>query len=356
MTDLELYNFWHIPFYHAMFIVLVVNTFIIYWGIKRNSSTQLICSLLVTLSVALYMGFAPVPINSGADREIYKDLFLLSQNPLALEGLSDKLFIHYSRLMSLFVDYQMWFIITSMIYCVNHFTLAYNVVKENHYILLLMLFTSFMFYPYGVNTIRAGFASSFLLLSLAYYQRRLCFFIFILVAVGCHFSMLIPSAALILSRYYNKTKLYFYVWLLAIPLSAAMGHSFETLFAGMTSDSRVSYLAVDAEDTHYKVGFRVDFLLYSCVPVLMGYYYIFKKHVKDSFYTLVFNTYLLANCFWILVIRANFSDRFAYLSWFMYPIVIAYPALKYKIWQGQNKKVAMIFFLHGLFTYLMFLR
>lgn len=219
-----------------------------------------------------------------------------------------------------------------------------------------MFLTGFFFYAYGTNTIRAGFAASFLLLALALYDRLLYFVLFLLIAVNCHFSMAIPALAMLVSRFYDKTKIYLLLWLIAIPLSAVAGHSFEALFSSMSSDNRVSYLSVNADETNYNVGFRLDFILYSCVPVVMGYYYIIKRGIKDRLYSILYNTYILANSFWILVIRANFSDRFGYLSWFIYPAVLIYPALKYQLWNRQNEKVALIVFLHGLFTYIMFLK
>ena len=53
--------------------------------------------------------------------------------------------------------------------------------------------------------------------------------------------------------------------------------------------------------------------------------------------------YILANTFWILVIRANFSDRFAYLSWFIYSAVLIYPLVTNpKIVQNSSKWVSLI--------------
>jgi hypothetical protein len=65
---------------------------------------------------------------------------------------------------------------------------------------------------------------------------------------------------------------------------------------------------------------------------------------------------MIANTFWILVIRANFSNRFAYLSWFLMAIVIAYPLLKVKFWDDHYKNVGRIFLAYYLFTYFMFLK
>jgi len=52
---------------------------------------------------------------------------------------------------------------------------------------------------------------------------------------------------------------------------------------------------------------------------------------SDPFYARLVNTYLLSNAIWLLVIHAEFSNRFAYLSWFMMPWVLLYPFVPGKI-------------------------
>jgi len=55
------------------------------------------------------------------------------------------------------------------------------------------------------------------------------------------------------------------------------------------------------------------------------------------------------------VIRAAFSNRFAYLSWFIYPLVIAYPLLRMNIWEDQDRKTAQILLAYSGFTFFMHL-
>lgn len=63
--------------------------------------------------------------------------------------------------------------------------------------------------------------------------------------------------------------------------------------------------------------------------------------------------YCVANAFWVLVINAAFSNRFAYLSWFLMPIVIMYPLFKYKIVPDQYKMIGLVIISYFMFTYLM---
>lgn len=58
--------------------------------------------------------------------------------------------------------------------------------------------------------------------------------------------------------------------------------------------------------------------------------------------------------FWVLVIRANFSDRFAYLSWFMYALVMMYPLLESPDSFNNVRQKIFGLYLYNLFTYFMY--
>jgi hypothetical protein len=74
----------------------------------------------------------------------------------------------------------------------------------------------------------------------------------------------------------------------------------------------------------------------------------------DPFYARLVNTYLCTNAIWVLVIHASFSNRFAYLSWFMMPWVLLYPFVPGKtIERPRTGFIAAILFAHYMFTYLM---
>lgn len=75
---------------------------------------------------------------------------------------------------------------------------------------------------------------------------------------------------------------------------------------------------------------------------------------SDPFYARLVNTYLLTNALWVLAIHANFSNRFAYLSWFMMPWILLYPFIPGKsIHRPRTGLIAAILFVHYLFTYFM---
>ena len=137
-----------------------------------------------------------------------------------------------------------------------------------------------------------------------------------------------------------------------------MGNAVADFFANLGFDDRLNrYITTQADEQMFnRTGFRWDFLLYSSIPVIMGYYILFVKKTFNSTYLLLLGTYILSNSFWIMVIRAQYSNRFAYLSWFLYPIVICYPMLKLRIWpKTQGSKAAVVMLGHYAFTLFMYL-
>jgi hypothetical protein len=94
-------------------------------------------------------------------------------------------------------------------------------------------------------------------------------------------------------------------------------------------------------------------LIYSASAIYAAYFFIFKKNFIDKNYNQLVCVYLAANGFWILVIRANFSNRFAYLSWFMMGIIIVYPFLTKIQIKKQHQVLGLVLFAYFGFTYLM---
>ena len=178
--------------------------------------------------------------------------------------------------------------------------------------------------------------------------------------MGIHRSTALPSAAAIASLYFVKdTKTAIRFWIASIAISLVAGPLVERLFAALGFDDRMSnYASINQEegamDQFSQSGFRWDFLFYSSGAVAMVWYVTRYRKFKDSVYTIFANSYILCNAFWIMVIRSAFSNRFAYLSWFLYPVVMAYPLLRMNLWKDQDRRTALIFFLYSGFTLFMF--
>ena len=222
---------------------------------------------------------------------------------------------------------------------------------------MLFVFTALMFFTFGTNGLRNGLACHIILLAISFFfdEKYIIGAILCLTAFGIHRSTMLPIAGMFAGRFIlTNLKWTIYFWVFSIFLSLALGGSIINFFASLGFDERMgSYNTSQYATSFSHTGFRWDFLLYSAMPILMGWYVCVKKKIKDDWYKALCITYTLCNAFWLMVITAAFSNRFAYLSWFMYPIVIAYPLINLPIWKDQDKKTGMILLAYSGFTLFM---
>ena len=272
----------------------------------------------------------------------------------------DALFYSFMWLCSQYMSVNCFFFVIEILYIIPIIITCHRLLLKNADLGLLFCFAAFSFFTYSVNGIRNGMALSLVLLAITYVRGNLrekvvCGILSVL-AFFIHNSAALPVLCMLVACLIKKPKWFFYFWALSILISLVAGNAVTNLFASLGFDDRLSdYIHPEIEDDIYTVtGFRWDFLLYSAMPILLGWYVIVKKGVLNSTYLLLLGTYILANAFWVMVIRAEFSNRFAYLSWFLYPIVLSYPLLKLKIWpKTQGRKAAVIMALHYAFTFIM---
>jgi hypothetical protein len=149
--------------------------------------------------------------------------------------------------------------------------------------------------------------------------------------------MIMPVAAFVTTLFIRNTKYYFVLWVFCLLMALAHVTAFAHFFAGATTEHGASYLLSDGADDGTKGGFRLDFILYSAMPILVGWYVLFKKRleVSDTYINLL-NLYMCLNGVWMLCMYASYTNRIAYLSWFLYPIVLIYPFLNEE-WMEDNK-------------------
>jgi hypothetical protein len=309
--------------------------------------------VVVVLFVLLYMGLRPIH-GVFVDMTTYNQIFERYQKGYPITSLKDPIFQSFTYFLAQFINAQTYFLICSLIYVVPLYLVCKKWFKQYWFYGFLMLVTALSFWAYGVNGIRNGIASSLFLLGISS-EKRLFQIIWIFLAIGFHKSMMLPALGYVLVQFYNKPKGYIILWVLCIPLSLAAGGFWETLFAGLGfEDERLSYLVTEADEKVFsRTGFRWDFLIYSATAVFAGWYFIFKKKFNDPIYYKLVNIYLFANAFWILVINANFSNRFAYLSWFMMALVICYPLLKKQFLNNQHQKLGWFMVAYFGFTFFM---
>lgn len=312
--------------------------------------------VVLYIIVALFIGFRPI---SGIFTDMllyssmYYDNIMTDHNDIGIWWLA-------SFCKSWNLESSVWFTIISFIYFGAYLKASMNLSKNNGGLIFVTFLMAFSTFAYATNTIRCGMATSIAILAMSYYllngkSNKIIAYILFVCSIITHKSSALPIVCFIISYYKVDAKKSMLFWLLSVVLSLVMGNSISSIFENLGFDDRMDkYLqATDMTGFAY-VGFRWDFLLYSIMPILLAYYIIIKKKIRDKKYETLISAYILSNAFWVMIIRAQFSDRFAYLSWFMYPIVIAYPFLKLNIFGTMQAKIAKrVFFAHLGFTLFM---
>lgn len=355
--------------YHPLFfgIICLWGLFVglQYYNSKGTLQTQRHESVLmgwgVALIIAIWLGMRP---NSGyfGDTTNYARSFALFQPAdfvidFKNEWLWDSL---YYITKTLGFDIHFLFTVVSLLYMVTAYVALRVLIPQKPIISLVLLCGSLMFYAFGVNGLRNGLACHATLLAFTLYfkNQRILAGLLAFLAYGIHHSVGIPLAGFICSLLiYKRPHWGIAIWGLSIVASLLLGNRLTGFIEQFSVDERLqgyTNLEQGGEGIQFSsYGFRWDFLAYSAMPIVLGYYTILKKRITDNWYSVLFSTYCLANAFWVIFIRAAFSNRFAYLSWFMYPIVVAYPLFFFNLWNDQDKKVGQIILAYIGFTAVM---
>lgn len=382
-------------YYWAVFLVCLF-LFFNYSGSdncdKLLQQNSMVPALILTLLLMVYMGLRPVSfafgdtINyaAGYRRATGMAVFSLDLNKEWLWA-AIMLFCKQSGL-----TVNAWFLLIEIGYLGFAFIGLRILLKENCWIAMLFFLSAFSTFTFGVNGIRNGLACSMVILAFAIaanqnFSKLALAGGVLLLAFGIHRSISLPIAAFLAASYVIKSpKIAIYFWIASIGVSLVAGGAVTNFFMGLGFDDRMTQYSTgmgEFGDQFSNTGFRWDFLAYSAMPVWLAWYVTTKAEkeralygdtieeaetgitgagrIADAHSMRVFNilatTYVLANSFWVMVIKAAFSNRFAYLSWFLYPVVLAYAVIRLHIWEDQDKKAGLILVLHAGFTIIMHL-
>lgn len=350
-------------YFNILMIIMLITLFHSYQNNLFDPNTKSFATIFGYMFlgfIVLFIGTRPI-YHIFEDMSTYAAFYKKIQSGQEVVVKKDFLFNYFMAWSSKIMGVRTWFFLCAVLYIWPCYLFAKKYCSSYWYYVFYIFVASFMFWPFATNGIRNGLGTSLFIFALYFYDRKLLMYALMAVAYGIHSSLIIPIAAFVVSGIYKNPKVYLYIWLVAIPLSLAGGGLWESFFLrfGFGDDSRpADYLTQNDQykDAFAYTGFRWDFLFYSSFAAFAGWYFIFKKKITEKFYVHLWGIYMIANAFWILVIRANFSNRFAYLSWFLMAPVIAYPMLRYKIWPNQYRVVGVVIAVYYLFTYLMFLR
>ena len=302
---------------------------------------------VLAVLIIFYMGLRPVSGVFGDTVNYARTFSAMEQIPMKWVWGGEWLFNNLLHLFARTSNIHMFFLFCATLYVLPLWIAMRRMFGSYSYIPFLILLGMFTFWNYGVNGIRNGIGASLIILAMTYVENIPIMTFLCILATGFHSSVFLMIGAGILAWFIKNSYYYLAVWVVCVIVSYYVGSTIQSFLAGLGiggEDERfTTYLTIDAEEfaryelTVLRTGWRWDFIAYSLMGVGIGWFFIFYRKFQDEYYHWVYNIYLITNAFWVLVIRAAFSNRFAQISWFIMPIVLIYPFMKKRFWLNHEK-------------------
>lgn len=351
---------WAVVFLSAVMIFKYLNASD--QAVFSGSSASVRNTWILTAVVIAFLGTRPISKAFG-DMGIYFRSFVMdSQSPLSFNfDFSSEFgwsFIEDSvRFLFPSLKINDQFEVFSFIVSLGYFGFmalaCIRIDRKHSYMMLLFLLMNFTCYAYCVNGMRNGLGLSIIMLAFTFLKSRIKSLVIAVglsyMAYSIHHSCALPALCMFVAYFLIKSpKAALGFWLISILLSLTIGSQVEHFLMSFGFDDRLEayimgqYDIVQMQSFFSKTGFRWDFLAYSILPIVVGWISLQNDKFKDRKYILLYNTYVLANAFWIMVIRSANSNRFAQLSWFIYGLVLAYPLLNIKAFNNQGAVISAV--------------
>lgn len=318
--------------------------------------------LFLVIILILYMGLRPVSYVFGDTMNYAREFneTLRSKQPFEWKWETEWLFHNMQNWFAKNSNIHAFFLLCATTYVGSLWLACVRIFKNYYYLPLLVIFAMFTFWAYGVNGIRNGMGASLFILAMTFPQNIPIMGTLAVLGLGMHSSVALMIGAAGLAYFIKNSYYYLAGWLACLVVSFTLGtaaQNFLMSFSIFQEDEKFSgYVSGSnqvGEIVQMSMTFRWDFVAYSALAVAVGYYFIFRRNYKDEYYHWLYNIFLTTNAFWLLVIRAGYSNRFAQISWFVMPLVLIYPFMKKRFWENHEKMLAiaiLVFYAFGFYT------
>ncbi len=353
-------------YFHYGVLLLIL---ILLWQCRVGSVLKKdVCSInsawgfLIGITLILYIGLRPMSSAFGDTLNYYETYqrIAASKQPFSFTFRGEWLFYDTLSWFAHYSDIHTFFLLCSFLYIGPLWLACVRIFKNYNYIPFVVFLSMFTFWSYGVNGVRNGIAASLFILALTYVQKLPIAVIICIIASFFHKSVYLMIAAAGLAWFIKNSYLYLGGWILSVIISYLAGNRIQSWLSALSffqEDTRFTgYLTgenMQGELVQMAMVFRWDFLAYSALGVAVGYYFIFRRNFKDEYYHWIYNIYIATNAFWVIIIRAAYSNRFAQISWFILPLVLIYPFMKKRFWDNHEKMLGyaiIIFYAFAFYT------
>ena len=346
----------YLPVYLLIVLLLTMMTVSSYTkavvlDAQRTRVSRTGFALIFMLFLVLFIGYRPI------NGKVFQDTAGYFENYNAIiHGFIDSVYAHNFIFDELFVymaksgvPVRLFFLMMSSLYFAGIFFACKKLFPRDVLLSFLVYLAAFSTFSYGVNGLKAGVAASLFLIAVAYKDNKKMSLLFLVLSLGFHHAMVVPIVAYGCAYFVQNRKYYLYFWILCFIMAALHITFFMGLLSGFADEDGVVYL----QEGENVSGFRPDFILYSAIPIFVGYYIVNRYGIKSAFYDFIWNIYTLVNSVFLLTTYGIYINRMAYLSWLLYPIVLIYPFLNC-IWsEKQNKYLKYAVWGHLGFTIFM---
>ena len=320
----------------------------------RKNTSQYTIALFVAITLIVVIGFRP-QTKVFVDMVNYVSLYNAFQGDRFVFDVDEENII-FDNLFHCWASNRLgityFFVLIAATYFLGLLVACKKLFPRDTLLAYVMYLGAFSTFSYSVNGIKAGAAAAVFLIALAFRERVLLSLFLAIVSFGCHHAMQVVVVAYIITFFFKNPKYYMYGWIMCFMMGLLHITFFQEFFGGLTDEQGQMYLINDGPDEIS--GFRIDFILYSAIPVFLGYRIIKKYDIQSFFYIQIFNLYTLVNAVWLLCLYANDINRIAYLSWLMYPFVLLYPFVNLNWSKRQGTYLKYVVFGHLGFTLFMF--
>jgi hypothetical protein len=332
--------------------------------LEINNSNPIWCFLLLLITI-LFIGLRD-PYTSSiyfGDTGAYTRAFE-SVNYLDINESKDIGFSYFMKYSSYLLNINLFYSLCAFLY-VYPVYVTFKKWFTNFALYALTIYVASMsFWTFGINGVRNGLSVSFFIFSLGFMNKKWLMCLIMLLSISFHKSMFLPVVVFFMFFMFNitRTNVLIMIWLACIALSYMLRENtvnfINPLLSSLLEDKRADIYSNKEElEDFISKSFRFDFVLYSAAPIVLGWYYKNKKKYSEIFYDQLLNTYIITNSVWILFFMfAPFTNRFAYLSWCLMPVLMIYPLLKTTLMKNQYQFISYLILGNLVFTLIMFFK
>lgn len=330
MSYLNLYT---VDVYYILITILLWSVSMRFY-VRYISLNAMYCLDLLfvgLLSIVVACDISMRPLNIEGDTLAYYQFYvdLLS----GIIGPFDKAFVYLSKLLVyLKMTYVVLFWLVPFLLACSYYMLCRNLYGPSSAFPLLLL-CCVVVYPFffslSANVIRQGFAVVMMTMCFCslFKSRKGLAYCFLIAAVLFHKSAIIFAPFIIFNRYFVNIKLskIVVIWLL-VSMSSYLG-----LFASISNFvfNQLSLLGLssnysDLEGTDYLIGFRLDFWIFSSIPIICLCFNAKVDNNPDGNKLFFMKVVAFVGIIHIALLCVAYNDRFGIYGWFYYPVLISF--------------------------------